>query len=108
VLISLRGDATSTPSAAGLEVCRTVALSDSILCMCGVPIVCLTTTVSVSPRAIRAAHDQLRFLSFTGGEHSVFNLPLHISNQEIQFACFGDVNVGHEIVSEGVLESIHE
>jgi len=72
------------------------ALNNSILCMCGMPIVCLATAVSVSPRAIRAAHDQLRFLSFTGGEHSVLNLPLSVSNQQIQFASGCDVSDAHE------------
>ena len=84
------------------------ALNNSILCMCGVPIVCLTATVSVSPRAIRAAHDQLRFPSLTGGEHSVLQLPLSVSNQEIQFACLCDVDVGHDVVNESVWVRIDE
>ncbi len=75
--------------------------------MCGMPIVRLTATVRVSPRAIRAAHDQFRLLSFTGGEHSVLQLPLSVSNQQIQFACLCDVNGVHDD-NEGVVLSVDE
>ena len=89
-------------SAAGLEVCPMAALNNSILGMCGVPIVCLTTTVGVSARAIRTAEDQLRLASFTSGKHSVFDLSLDISNEEIKLGSSCDVEVGHDRVAKCV------
>jgi hypothetical protein len=97
VLISLRGDAHSTPSAAGLEIRSSIALHHSILCMCGMSAVCLTLTVSVGADAIRAAHEQFRFPSLTGGEHGVLNLPLSISNQQVEFGSGCDVNGAHGV-----------
>jgi len=41
-------------------------------------------------------------------EHSVLQLPLNISNQQIQFACLGDVDVGHDVVSEVCVVSVDE
>jgi len=33
---------------------------------------------------------------------------LSVSNQEIQFACFGDVDVGHDVVANERMKSVNE
>ena len=61
----------------------------------------LPLAVSIRPRAIRAAHNQLRLPSLTSRQNSVSNLPLNVSNQQVQFSSSGDVQ------SHDVIESVY-